>query len=274
MLILGIISYKKIEKKILPLLIAPVVYFFVISIIPVTRADYFFSAWIIFPTLSSLFLLEVIPNMLPKKYKQNQISVRFSYSTSIKMVVLCLIILLLLVNLAFSYKLMRMIEYGDKSFDGVIGEIQKLFHDEKKLTHLGIEVKQIGDVLSKQQGIENSYVMTNNWAIPYYANSKLLFADFIEGSKNETLNSYITRENWSKTDIYISNILSIPLDRNNLNKPIPDYLVYTHSVLLENPENLKILENPKDPRIPPNFELLYKSDITNTLIYKIHHKIN
>lgn len=274
MLILGIVSYKKIEKKFLPLLITPAVYFFVMSIIPITRADYFFSAWIIFPTLSSLFLLEMIPNILSKKYKQNQISVQFSYRTTIKVIVFCLIVLLLLVNLAFSYKLMNMIEYGDKSFDGVIEEIQKLFHDERELKHLGIEVKQIGEILSKHPGIENSYVMTGDWAIPYYADSKLLHANFVEGNANETLDSYITRENWSSTDIYISNILSIPLDRNNINKPIPDYLVYTPTVLLERPENLKILENPKDPRIPSNFELLYKSDITGTLIYKIHHKVD
>ena len=274
LLILVFISYKKIEKKFLPLLIAPVVYFFVMSIIPITRADYFFAVWIIFPTLSSLFLLEMIPNILSNKYKQNQVSVQVSYNTSIKVIILCLIVLLLLVNLAFSYKLMSMIEYGDKSFDGVIEEIQKLFHGERKLKHLGIEVKQIGDVLSNQQGIENSYVMTANWAIPYYADSKLLFADFVEGNANETLDSYITRENWSNTDIYISNILSIPLDRNNINKPIPDYLIYTPTVLLERPDNLKILENPKDPRIPSNFELLYKSDITGTLVYKIHHKVN
>jgi hypothetical protein len=116
--------------------------------------------------------------------------------------------------------------------------------------------------------------MTANWAIPYYADSKLLFEEFFEVNANETLDSYITRENWSKNDIYISNILSIPLDRNNINKPMPDYLIYTPTVLLERPDNLKILENPKDPRIPSNFELLYKSDITGTLIYKIHHGVN
>ena len=84
------------------------------------------------------------------------------------------------------------------------------------------------------------------------------------------MRSYITRENWSETDIYISNILSIPSDRNDIYKPVPDYLIYTPSVLLESPENLKILENPNDPRVKSYLELLYKSKL-GTLVYKINH---
>ena len=41
------------------------------------------------------------------------------------------IILVLCVNLAFSYKLMNMIEYGDKSYDGIIDEIKKIFEYKK-----------------------------------------------------------------------------------------------------------------------------------------------
>ena len=34
--------------------------------------------------------------------------------------------------------------------------------------------------------------------------------NFVEGDGKESLRSYITRENWSETDIYLSNMFSIP----------------------------------------------------------------
>jgi hypothetical protein len=165
---------------------------------------------------------------------------------------------------------MNMIEYGDKSFDGVVGEVEKIFGDKKHGLHLGTEVQRIGEILSQQDDIENSYVMGNDWAFVYYCNCKLLFADFVEGDGKESLQSYITRENWSENEIFISNILSIPLDRNSVYKPVPDYLIYHPTVLIESPENLKILENPNHPKVKSYLELLYKSKL-GTLVYKINH---
>jgi len=112
--------------------------------------------------------------------------------------------------------------------------------------------------------------MGGDWALVYYCNCKLLHANTDEGTENENLDSYITRENWSETDIYISNMLSIPLDRNGIYKPIPDYLVYTPDMLIETPEYLKILNNPNDPKVKSVMELLYKSKL-GTLVYKINH---
>ena len=260
-LALGIFSFKKIQKNFLPLFVAAIIYFLMMAVIPVGRAEYFFSVWIIFPVLTSLFILELIPRITTQKNQK--------YLSSVKTIIIISIILLLCVNLAFSYKLMNMIEYGDKSYDGIIDEIKKIF-EYKKLDLIGIEVKQIGEVLSQQPNIENSYVMGSDWAFVYYCNCKLLFAVFNEGDENESLLSYIMRENWSEHEIYISNILSIPLDRNNIYKPIPDYLIYNPSVLIESPENLKILENPNDPRVKSYLELLYKSKL-GTLVYKINH---
>ena len=260
-LALGIFSFKKIQKNFLPLFIAAITYFLMMAIIPVGRAEYFFSVWIIFPVLTSLFILELIPRITTQKNQK--------YLSFVKTIIIISIILLLCVNLAFSYKLMNMIEYGDKSYDGIIDEIKKIF-EYKKLDLIGIDVKQIGEVLSQQPNIENSYVMGSDWAFVYYCNCKLLFAVFNEGDENESLLSYIMRENWSEHEIYISNILSIPLDRNDIYKPIPDYLIYNPSVLIESPENLKMLENPNDPRVKSYLELLYKSKL-GTLVYKINH---
>ena len=238
------------------------------AVIPVGRAEYFFSAWIIFPVLTSLFFLELIPRITVRKNESKQISLK--HSSLVKTIIIISIILLLCVNLSFSFKFMNMIEYGDKSYDGIVDEIKKIFDYKKPDLHIGTEVKRIGEILSQQPNIENSYVMGNDWAMINYSNSKLLFGNFVEGDEKESLRSYITRENWSEIDIYISNILSIPSDRNDIYKPVPDYLIYTPSVLIESPENLKILENPNDPRVKSYLELLYKSKL-GTLVYKINH---
>ena len=271
MLILGIFSFKKIQKNFLPLFIIAITYFMMMAIIPVGRAENFFSIWIVFPILASLFFLGLIPELTIRKNESKQISLK--YSSSVKTIIIISIILLLSVNLAFSYKFMNMIEYGDKSFDGIIGEVEKIFGDKKHGLHLGTEIQRIGEILSQQDDIENSYVMGNDWAFVYYCNCKLLFADFVEGDGKESLQSYITRENWSENEIFISNILSIPLDRNSVYKPVPDYLIYHPTVLIESPENLKILENPNHPKVKSYLELLYKSKL-GTLVYKINHGPN
>jgi len=47
-------------------------------------------------------------------------------------------------------------------------------------------------------------------------------------------------------------------------------LIYTPTILIESPENLKILENPNDPRVKSFMELLYKSK-SGSLVYKINY---
>ena len=269
MLILGIFSFKKIQKNFLPLFLAAIAFFVIMATIPVGRAEYFFSAWIIFPVLTSLFFLELIPRITIQKNKSKQINLK--YSSIVKTIVIISIILLLCVNLTFSFKFMNMIEYEDKSYEGIVNEIKKIFSYKQPGLHLGTEVKRMGEILSQQPNIENSYVMGNDWAIIYYANSKLFFADFVEGDGKESLRSYITRESWSEKDIFISNSMSVPIDRNNIYKPVPDYLIYTPTVLIESPENLKILENPNHPEVKSYLELLYKSEL-GTLLYKINHE--
>ena len=105
----------------------------------------------------------------------------------------------------------------------------------------------------------------------YYANSKVVYADFTEGNENESLESYITRKNWSEADYYFSNVSSFPSDRNDIFHPIPDYLLFIPLPQLEVPANLKILEDPTNPLIPSNFEPIFQSDKTGMVIYKINH---
>ena len=57
------------------------------------------------------------------------------------------------------------------------------------------------------------------------------------------------------------------MDRNNLNNPIPDYLIYVPRDFHLN--YLKILSDPTNPKIPLSFEAIYKSQ-RGTVVYKIH----
>ena len=131
---------------------------------------------------------------------------------------------------------------------------------------------EIGEILSKEPDIENKIVMADNNNYAHYANSKYLWTQFNEGDENDTIESFIKRENWSNYEIKIANTVNIPPDRNGIYDPIPDYLIYDGK-LKHITKNLQILENPNDPRIPENFELIYRSDKTGIMIYKIESKM-
>ena len=125
--------------------------------------------------------------------------------------------------------------------------------------------------MGKQPDIQNSYVMASGLFPVYYANSKVVYAGFHEGNENESLESYITRKNWSELDYYMSNLNSFPTDRNDIFHPIPDYLLFVPDYVHDSHPSLEILGDPRNPLIPSNFELLFQSDKTGMIIYKINH---
>jgi hypothetical protein len=91
----------------------------------------------------------------------------------------------------------------------------------------------------------------------------------MEGPENDTMENYITRKNWKDWQIFLSNINSNPMERNNLNNPVPDYLIYVPHE--HNLDYLKVLSDPANLKIPTNFESIYKSQ-RGTVVYKIHHE--
>ena len=97
---------------------------------------------------------------------------------------------------------------------------------------------------------------------------------------HESINDFIERKNWSEYELYISNIHSYPRDKYDLLKPVPDYVVYRgvpyddnnpHYQKPPNHADVSILSNPDNEELPSNFELLYKSDKTQIVVYKIHN---
>jgi hypothetical protein len=141
----------------------------------------------------------------------------------------------------------------------------------------GMEIKNIGDILNKQPDIENSYVMIPAYHYAYYINGNTVYGEFSEGIPDDTFENYVTRKNWKDVEIFHSNIVSQPMDRQNINNPKPDYLIYVLNELDGGPnqhEYLKNLANPESSLIPENFEVLYfssKSNITH-VIYKINYE--
>nr|AIF16763.1 hypothetical protein [uncultured marine thaumarchaeote KM3_74_H09] len=282
LLTLGILNIRNIEKNLLPLLVLPVVYFLIISIAPMYSADLLLPVLITAIILSAIFFVNVAPRLLS----------HLGSAHSAKIITIVLVSVVLLTNIGFSYKLFEYNLYdplpdseglmsGAGAHKGVVGELYSLFQETEPKPQAGKDLKEVGDILSKQPGIENSYVMTRALSYAYYADSKHIYTDFMAGMKNDTINQFVTRENWSPYDIYYSNISSYPVDKNNLYKSTADYLIYqpppahfgntTWYVKPVTYPDLQILLDPENPDIPSNFELLYKSDATQTVVYKIHH---
>ena len=132
------------------------------------------------------------------------------------------------------------------------------------------EMKEIGEILSKEPNIENKYVMANSNVYSHYANSKFLYGDFREGSQDATIMDYITRQSWSDFEIATGNIESIPHDRYNKYNHLPDYLIYVDSQ--DNMPYLRVLQNPDDPNVPKNLEPLYRNDKNAIFVYKIKYE--
>ncbi len=273
-LVLSILNIKKIQKNFLPLLILSTVFFLGAAILPLARSDHLFPMWIPIPILGAIFFLEVLPKIFTK-IRHGEYSVeKIPYFK----IIIIIIILVLLINIVFSMRMQEMWLFDDFEL-GLKDSILGLIYDQKSRSMWGEEIKEIGEVLAKQPGIENSYVMGIVATYSYYADSKFVYADFQGGVKGDSIEKYITRENWSDYEIYYSNLNSHPPDRRNENNPIPDYVVYLPmepfaklDYAETQYEDLKKLADPKHPEIPENFEFLYKDNKTGSVVYKIHHE--
>ena len=101
-------------------------------------------------------------------------------------------------------------------------------------------------------------------------NAKWVGVQFQEGPEGDSIENYITRQNWKDWQIFFSNISSEPMDRNGENTVIPDYIIYNPKQF--HLESLKILSEPNNPGIPETFELLHHSPHSGITLYKINHQ--
>jgi len=254
-LVLGIRSIKQIEQNVLPLLIIPVCFFIMISIITIKHPFDLFGILLIPATLTALFIVKGIPKIIQFKQLPDK---KTNY---IKIIIIFIISIIIVSNLIFSYELQAMLLFND-NFDW-----KDIFSSNDYELSAAYEMKDIGEMLAKEPNIENKYIMTDGNAFAYYANSKYVFVQFKEGPKDATIMEYVTRQDWSDFEIAFSNIESIPNDRYNMYNPVPDYLIYLHEQ--NKIPSLRVLQNPDDPNIPKNFELLYENDKSGIFVYKI-----
>ena len=270
-----ILNIKNFEKNLLPLLILGVIFMLSVSIVPLYRSYHLFTMWMLIPLMSAIFFVEIVPKIHSKVLTIT----KFQPSTkSAKTIVILPIILIILINFGFSYKLAEATFYYSP-YEGILSEFSRLFQ-KSDLQPSGAEIKKIGDMLSKQPGIENSYLMGANSIYAYYSNSKFIYTGFIEGPENDTINNFITRKNWTPYEIYVSNFSNYPSNRLNTEIPMPDYLIYEPLITdpktpwrpVSTPDYIMILSDPTDPRIPANFKLIYQSNQTGVVVYKINHE--
>ena len=263
LIIIGILNIKNIDRNFIPLLLMPIFFSLAISIIPVRGPHHFLFIWISIAALSAIFFTKMIPEMYKLRNSINKRKFKINYS--IKVVLILLFVLFIFINITYSYIQLRILS-TDESFVSIQDELRRIQENEP-FEKVGIEIKEISDVLAKEPGIENSFV-GGSLVYAAYLDSNRVFFSYSEGPDKDTIENYITRKNWSSYDIHYSNLHSWPLDRHDKYNNLPDYLIYPPS---ENYHDyLKKLENPDNPEIPSNFELIYKGS-RGTMVYKISH---
>ena len=259
--ILGLFSIKKVDNNILALLIPSLFFVLSISIVRIQSGWDMFGILIIPSTFSAFFIIKIIPKIILKIQNKCKLKCHKIIKKTTLSIMLIIIIGIIITNVTSSVMLEKHLLFDEPV------DYHNLLPLEQEYELMSSKYVEIGEILSKEPNIENKIVMANNNNYAHYANSKFLYTQFNEGDKNDTIESFIKRENWSKYEIKIANTVNIPPDRNGIYDPIPDYLIYDGNIDVK--KNLQVLKNPNDPRIPENFELIYRSDKTGIMIYKI-----
>ena len=256
-IVLGILSLRKIEKNILVLLIIFFSFLLLISIIPVNSPWDMFSILLIPPALSAIFIIKFIPKIISK------IGSFLNHKTTriVKTYLIILISAIIISNILFSIMVERNLLF-DENMD-----YKNILHPEKH-EKIGAKFKEIGDILSKEPDIQNKYIIAGDPTYAYIAGSKMIYSQFTEGNEDDSISSFIAQENWSELEKAWSDAASVPRDRFSKYNPLPDYIVYDKRY---GNNNLQILSEPSNPNIPSNFEFLYMSKNTGVVIYKINN---
>ena len=265
-IVLGFQNIQKVDKKFLLLIIMAIIFSIIMAHLPLRSYKHFIYLWIFLAPLCSIFFVSVIPKLIFKIQNSKPSTKILENQKSTKIIILVTISLILFVNLGYSYVTLEVITTGN-SVDTVIENLNSPFSE--KINPYKHDLDNIRTILGSQHDIENSYVMSMYLGFAEIVGAKTERVLFTEGPEGDSIDNYITRKNWKSWEIYFSNVNSAPMDIHNLNHPIPDYLIYTPNQY--HLESLNVLVDPTNPKIPQNFELLYKSPYSGTTVYKINH---
>ena len=268
----GVLQIKKFKENFLPLLILSHIFFLVVSIASLGRGYQMFPVIFTTSILCSIFFVDLIPKIILKVKKTKTIE-----GKNLSKVGIIFMAIIISINIGYSYKVLEYSLYDDVKIDEGI-EVFEIFQKDE-LKQRGWEYKVIGEILAKEDNIEEKYVMSDHNAYSYYSGAKYVHTQFHEGGIGNTLNEFVLRNDWSDYDRFVSNLHSIPMDRHDKFVPKPSYLIYEpqvyHSDLMkiDRAEELnRILADPQNPKIPKNFEVLYHSEETKRILYKINPK--
>ena len=262
-IVIGILNFKNIENNFKPLLLLSLLFLIGMAIIPVRGPIHFAPVWILIATLSAIFFVKVTPEIHGLKNSVNKSKYLKNIRRNAPLIFLFLLILSS--NFAYSYVTLRVWSTGE-FFVSINDEYERIIQNEP-FEKIGMEMEEIASVLSKEPGIKDSYVGTD-FVYAAYLDSNRIFFTWVEGPENDTIENYITRENWNKYWSDYSYHTSWPMDRYSKFYQLPDYLIYPPNE--NHHEFLNKLEDPNNPEIPDNFELIYKSS-RGTMVYKIYH---
>ena len=152
---------------------------------------------------------------------------------------LIVIALFLLVSIGFTFMLTLSTFYqNENSTDSKFSILDGLLTGELKSSEE--DVRKIIQLLKQDENIEDKFIMTSSKTYPYNTNSKLIFAQFTEGTPNGTIKDFITKKNWSDYERYFSANNSIPPHDNPF-------------------DNISILQNPENPDIPKFLNPIFSS---------------
>ena len=193
---------------------------------------------------------------------------------------LIVIALFLLVSIGFTFMLTLSTFYqNENSTDSKFSILDGLLTGELKSSEE--DVRKIIQLLKQDENIEDKFIMTSSKTYPYNTNSKLIFAQFTEGTPNGTIKDFITKKNWSDYERYFSANNSIPFYHNIDMIQTPDYLIYNYSNIIDDPNttwykdddsHIIILQNPENPDIPKFLNSIFFSTGGNggIVVYEVN----
>ena len=234
------------------------------SVVNLNAGEQFLFTWISISVISAIFFSDFIPTVILKRKTHEKKYI----ITSKEILIISIIVLILLSNVGYSYVMFRATS-SYQAFENISTEIELLVKPELMTKRENV-VKEIWEKISDDPDIKNRYVMAPQFYFIPYGEGKAILAHFNEGPMDDTIENYITRENWMHTELFHSNIHSIPMDRLDLNHPIPKYIIHVdRNFGKEQHDFIKILNDPFNAKIPSNFENIYFSKEHGISVYKI-----
>ena len=264
-----IVYYQKQSENILPLLLLPLIFWLLTSLVRLSAGEQYLIIGISFTLFTAMFFSEMLPEKIFRGKNSNKLK-NVDTDNKKKLLICSIVILILLSNFGYSYVLYRTTS-SFQSFEDISTEIEYLLHPELVEKQSSV-LNDIWKILEKEKDIRESYIMAPQIYFVPYGHAKLLFAHFNEGPSDDTIKNYISRVNWKVTEKFISNIHSIPADRLDENNPIPKYIIHVDRNFGKEQHNfMKILNDPFNEEIPPNYENIYFSKKHGIAVYKINN---